>query len=94
MVFVQALLDHVIVQAVAQCLLVNHVLTLMVYADIRHVAVILAAMRMIMVLLAVAGVVALADPIVAPVTNLKPVRSPGVLVVVVPVLAHNLKIVP
>jgi len=43
-------LHHVTVQAVVQRLIVSHVLTLMVYADIQHVVVILAAMRMITVL--------------------------------------------
>ena len=50
MLSAQVLLVHVTVQAVAQCLIVSHVLTLMVYADIQHVVVIFAAMRMIMVL--------------------------------------------
>ena len=50
MVFAQVLLDHVTVQVVAQYGIVSHVLTLMVYADIQLVAVILAATHMIMVL--------------------------------------------
>ena len=49
MLFVLIQLLHVTVQVVAQCLIVSHVLTLMVYVDIQHVVVILAAMHMIMV---------------------------------------------
>jgi len=49
MVFVQVLLVRATAQAVTQYGIVNHVLTLMVYADIQRVAVLLAAMRMIMV---------------------------------------------
>jgi len=52
MVFVQIQFLHVTVQAVAQYGIVRHALTLMAYADIRHVAVILAATRMIMVYIA------------------------------------------
>jgi len=48
--FVQIQLLHVTVQVVAQYLIVRRVLILMVYADIQHVAVILAAMHTIMVL--------------------------------------------
>ena len=39
MLFVQIQLPHVTVQAVVQCLIVSHVLTLMVFADLRLVAV-------------------------------------------------------
>jgi len=53
MLFAQILLDHVTVQAVAQCLIVAPVLMIhMVYVDIQHVVVILAVKRMIMVLAA------------------------------------------
>ena len=52
MPYVLIRMSLVTVQPVTQCLIVNHVLTLMVYADIQHAAVILAAMRTIMVLLA------------------------------------------
>ena len=48
MVFVQVLLVHATVLGVAQYLIVSHVLTLMVCADIQHVVVILAATHMIM----------------------------------------------
>ncbi len=50
MLFVQIQLPHVPVQAVAQCLIVSHVLILMVYADIQRVVVILVATRTVMVL--------------------------------------------
>ena len=50
LLYVQIQLPHVTVQEVVQCLIVNHVLTLMMYAVIQHVVVILAAMRTQMVL--------------------------------------------
>jgi len=43
MLYVQIQLPLVVVQAVAQCLIVGHALTLMVYADIQRVVVILVA---------------------------------------------------
>jgi len=50
MLFVQILLAHVTVQAVAQCLIVSHALMIhMVCAVIQRVVVILAAPRTIMV---------------------------------------------
>jgi len=48
LLYAQIQLHHVTVLAVAQHLIVNHVLTLMVYADIQPVVAILVAMRMIM----------------------------------------------
>ena len=50
MLYVQIPQPLVLVQAVAQCLIVRHVLTLMVYAAIQLVVVILVAKHMIMVL--------------------------------------------
>jgi len=42
--FVLATLPHVAVKAVVQCLTVRHVPTLMVYAELQHVVIILAGM--------------------------------------------------
>jgi len=52
MLYAQIQLPHVAVQEAGQSLIVRHVLTLMVYADIQHVVLILAVTHMIMVLLA------------------------------------------
>jgi len=50
MLYVQIPLPLVLVQAVAQYLIVSHVLTPMVYAVMKHVVVILVATRTVMVL--------------------------------------------